>query len=111
MLLVLADLGCFATMDQDLDRYHFAGGASIYPFCWNILLAARERGIGGVMTTLSVVEEEATKELLGIPDQVGIATLLIMGRPEKWPTSLRRRDVGQFTSIDQFEGAPIRPRT
>ena len=27
------------------------GGASIYPFCWSILLSARARGLGGVMTT------------------------------------------------------------
>ena len=112
LLLVLADTGAFATMDQDLDRYHFAGGASIYPFCWNILLAARERGIGGVMTTLSVVEEVATKQLLGIPDQFAIASLLVMGRPQQWPRTLRRLQISEFTSFDRFDGEPLQdPRT
>ena len=107
LLLVLADLGCFAMVDQDLDRYSFAGGASIYPFCWNILLAARSRGIGGVMTTMSVVEEAAMRELLEIPDDFAIATLLVMGRPVGWPTTLRRLGVEQFTSTDRFGERPL----
>ena len=35
-----------ATVDRDLDHYTMVGGASIYPFAWSILLAARDRGSG-----------------------------------------------------------------
>jgi len=107
LLLVLADVGAFATVDEELDRYSFAGGASIYPFCWNILLAARARGIGGVMTTMSVVEEVATRELLGIPEHLAIATLITLGRPLSWPKALRRLEVSQFTSTDRFGESPL----
>ena len=48
-------------------RYTFAGGASIYPFVWNILLAARAEGLGGVLTTMSIREEESVRGLLGAP--------------------------------------------
>src|ERR1039457_5653946 len=47
MLVICADLAALAATDRDLDRYQIAGGASIYPFVWNILLAARARGLGG----------------------------------------------------------------
>ena len=107
LLLVLADIGAFATVDEGLDRYTFAGGASIYPFCWNIVLAARARGIGGVMTTMSVVEEVATRELLGIPENLAIATLIALGRPSSWPTALRRLEVSQFTSTDRYGESPL----
>ena len=38
-------------VDGDVGRVPMTGGASIYPFCWNVLLAARSRGLGGVLTT------------------------------------------------------------
>ena len=41
LLLVLADLSALAAVDRDLPRYTLAGGASIYPFVWSLLLAAR----------------------------------------------------------------------
>ena len=42
MLVICADLSALAATDRDLDRYQIAGGASIYPFVWSILLAAHE---------------------------------------------------------------------
>ena len=43
VLLLVVDLTALAAVDRDLDRYTFAGGASVYPFAWNLLLAARPR--------------------------------------------------------------------
>ena len=37
-----------AAVDRDVERYTFAGGASVYPFAWSVLLAARAEGLGGV---------------------------------------------------------------
>ena len=51
LLLVLADLAALAAVDRDLPRYTLVGGASIYPFVWSVLLAARAEGLGGVTTT------------------------------------------------------------
>src|SRR5688572_1721660 len=44
-------------------------GASIYPACQNLLLAARALGYGGVMATLHQTVEAELRELLGIPDR------------------------------------------
>ena len=35
------DLSVVAAVDQELDRIGLAGGASVYPLVWNVLLAAR----------------------------------------------------------------------
>ena len=51
VLAVAADLRGSRPMDGDARPAAIVPGASIYPFCWNVLLAARERGLGGVMTT------------------------------------------------------------
>jgi nitroreductase len=42
---------------------------SIMPAMWSFMLAARERGLGTVWTTLHLPQEEEAAELLGIPFQ------------------------------------------
>jgi nitroreductase len=94
-------------MDATLDRVAVVPGASIYPFCWNVLLAARERGLGGVMTTfLSRVEADATP-LLKLPDHHALAATIFLGYPVHQPTRLRRKQVAEFASVDSFEGVPL----
>src|SRR5437660_8814397 len=64
LLVLLADLRDLAAVDRDLPRYTFAGGASVYPFAWNVLLAARAVGLGGVITTMAIKREDEVKALL-----------------------------------------------
>ena len=51
LLFLFLDLGKVAAMDQHLERVGVISGASIYPFAWNILLAAHAEGLGGTLTT------------------------------------------------------------
>jgi nitroreductase len=104
VLVVAADLHRIALMDGALDRPALTGGASIYPFCWSILLAAHERGLGGVMTTfLSRVEPAAAAEL-GLPEHHALAATIFLGVPERRATRLRRDPVESFTTVDRFDG-------
>jgi nitroreductase len=96
VLIVTADLGAMAAMDTDLDRVQFCGGASIYPFCWSILLAGRAHGLGGVMTTFVVRHEPEVKRLLGLGPQEAIAAMLCLGVPTHQNTKLTRRPVESF---------------
>jgi len=104
VLVIGADLSMIAMMDRDLDRKPIAGGASIYPFCWNILLAARSRGLGGVLTTFLARAEPAAAPLLGLPDGYAIAGMVFLGRPVHQPTRLKREPVESFSTIDTFTG-------
>jgi nitroreductase len=104
LLALLVDLQALAAVDRDLDRYTFAGGASIYPFAWNLLLAARSEGLGGVITTMPIRQEAAVLELLGAPDDYALAGVLALGHPVHQPTRLRRADVATFTTIDRLDG-------
>lgn len=104
LLLLVVELGALAVLDNGLDRQSIVGGASVYPFGHNILLAARDAGLGGVMTTALARQEPAVKELLGIPDGWAVAGLLALGHPEKQVTRLRRQPVEAFTRIDRFDG-------
>jgi len=106
-IVVLADLSALAAVDRDLDRYTLAGGGSVYPFAWNILLAAREHGLGGVMTTMVVRDESAVRSLLDIPDNFAVATVIALGYPVKEFTQLRRRPVSDFATFDRFNGPTL----
>jgi nitroreductase len=110
LLVVLADLRALAAVDRDHDRYTFAGGASIYPFCWSVLLAARLEGLGGVITTMPIREERAMKALLHIPAELAVAALIVLGHPVHQPTRLRRATVEEFTTVDTFDGPPFAGR-
>jgi nitroreductase len=109
MLVICADLNALAATDRDLDRYQIAGGASIYPFVWNVLLAARARGLGGVMTTIATRNESGVREVLNMPDNQIVATIVAIGHPSSQLTKLKRRSVEEFTTIDSFDGARFTP--
>lgn len=109
MLVLLADLRALAAVDRDFDRYTFAGGASVYPFAWNVLLSARGEGLGGVITTMVIRQEPAVKELLGAPDELAVAGLVLLGHPQRQPRRLTRRPVEEFTTVDRFDGHPFAP--
>ena len=96
VLVVCVDLRVVASTDQYLERVGVISGASIYPFVWNILMAARHEGYGGTITTLAVAQEPRVKELLNIPAHVAVSAVIPMGRPAKRLTRLRRKPVSDF---------------
>jgi nitroreductase len=104
LLVVLADLGALAAVDRDLDRYTFAGGASVYPFTWSLLLAARAEGLGGVITTMATRREADVKALVGAPDRYAVAAVVALGHPVAAPRRLSRTPVDGFTTVDRVDG-------
>ena len=107
MLVVCVDLKVVASTDQYLDRVGVISGASIYPFVWNILMAARHEGYGGTITTLTVAQEPKLKELLGIPDHVAVTAVMPLGKPVKQLIRLRRKPVADFVTFERWDGAPL----
>jgi nitroreductase len=104
VLVVAADLGMVAMMDKDLDRAPLTGGGSVYPFVFSLLLAARDRDLGGVMTTFLARAEPEAAELLGLPEGWAIASMVFLGHPKRRATKLTRKAVGEFTTVDRFDG-------
>ena len=107
VLVVCVDLKVVASMDQNLDRVGVISGASVYPFAWNILLAARHEGFGGTITTLAVAEERKVQALLGIPGHVAVCAIMPLGRPVKQLTKLTRKPVAEFAMLERWGGPPL----
>jgi nitroreductase len=109
VLVICVDLKVVASTDQNLQRVGVISGASIYPFAWNILLAARQEGFAGTITTLAIAEEPRIQALLDIPPHVAVAAVMPLGRPAKTLSKLRRKPVPEFTMLERWGGAPLAP--
>ena len=107
ILVFCLDLRAVAALDQHLDRIGIVGGASVYPLVWNVLLAARNEGFGGTITTMAVAEEPALKQVLGIPEPYAVAAVVPLGKPVKQLKRLTRVEVEELTHLEHWGGGPL----
>ena len=71
----------------------------------NLLLAARALGVGSVPTTLGLVDRDAAREVLNLPDHILPMVLVPLG----WPTGnfgpIRRRPLEEVLHWDRYDAA------
>lgn len=84
-------------------RPGFQTGASIYPACQNLMLAARALGLGSVLTTLHRQRRERVHEILGIPDGIDSAAIIPLGWPDRDYGPNRRRPLEEALMYDRWE--------
>lgn len=92
-----------------LIRYREPGsfeGASVYPACQNLLLAARALGYGGTLTGWHHGVEDELRSVLGIPDDVFLAATITLGRPEGGHGPVRRRPMQELVFEESWNQAP-----
>ena len=75
-------------------------GASVYPACQNLLLAARAHGYGGVITVFHYPVEADLRTLLNIPDEVFLAATMTLGKPQGTHGPVRRRPLEELIYED-----------
>lgn len=81
-------------------------GASVYPACQNLLLAARARGYGGVLTGFHGYVEKELHELLTLPENAFIAATISLGKPAGNHGPVRRVPMNELIYADTWgEGA------
>jgi nitroreductase len=102
-LVVGVRLSDLAVTDAALPRQSIVGGASVYPFVQNLLLALRAEGLGAALTTLLVPAEAEVKRLLEIPEEIALAAHIGVGhRADPWPTRLARKPVEEFAFLERY---------
>jgi nitroreductase len=92
-------LGCLKRYRQPV----VTEGGSIYPACQNLLLAARARGLGGVMSQWQSLVEPELREVLAIPDGVALHATISLGHPEGHHGPVRRRPLREFVYEDRWD--------
>ena len=83
-------------------RAGFQTGASIYPACQNLMLAARAEGIGSVLTTLHRVKKAQIHEVLGIPEGWDTAAIIPLGWPDRSYGPNRRPPIAEVMMLDRW---------
>lgn len=89
-----------------LDRYRAPNpyeGASVYPACQNLLLAARALGYGGALTMWHLGVEQELREILGVPEHVALSACITLGRPRGAHGPVRRRPLRDLTFDDHWD--------
>jgi nitroreductase len=89
-------LACLARYRQPV----LTEGASVYPACQNLLLAARALGYGGVLSTWHGLVEDELRSVLDIPDDVAICATIPLGRPVGRHGPVRRQPLGELVYDD-----------
>ncbi len=82
---------------------HPTEGASIYPACQNLLLAARALGYGGALTMWHGAVDGGLHDVLAIPDDVVIGATITLGRPAGHHGPVRRRPLAELVYEDRWD--------
>lgn len=109
VLVIALDLAVVTSFDRELPRPGVVSGASVYPFVWSLLLAARREGYAGVLTTYLAPAEAELRRMLALPDSFALAAAVPLGRPKRVLTRLRRNPVETFARRERWDGEPFRP--
>ena len=109
LVVVCAVFGDLTRTDADLDRPGVVGGASVYPSVQNLMLAARNEGLGTTLTTILCAFEPQVKDLLGIPAELITCATIALGYPERpFPNKLSRIPVSEIVFSEHY-GQPLFP--
>jgi nitroreductase len=76
--------------------------STVYPASQNLILAARGLGLGSVFTTFNLACEPALREILALPDDVFMGTVIPMGYPARPFGPVRRRPVEEVIHHDRW---------
>jgi len=96
-----------ACLDHRIGGTGIDAGASVFPACQNLLLAARALGYGGVMTNWHRLVTDELGQLLGLPDEVSIVATIPLGRPIGGHGANRRLPLPQLVYEGRWgESAP-----
>jgi nitroreductase len=88
-----------------LDRYRAPSpyeGASVYPACQNLLLAARALGYGGALTMWHLGVETELRTLLDIPDHVALSACITLGVPAGRHGPVKRKPIADLVYDDTW---------
>ena len=77
-------------------------GGSVWPGVQNLLLTARALGLGAAPTTLALRDQEAVREVLGLPDTFGALCLIPVGFPRGKFGPVTRRPVEEIMRFDRW---------
>jgi len=85
-----------------LESRRASGAVAIWPAIQNLLLAARGLGLGATPTTLGLLDRQASRTALALPDEVEAHCLIPVGYPLGRFGSVTRAPVAEVLRFDRW---------
>ena len=98
-VLIVVCAGNVYPPGQPLEMYVWS---AVYPASQNLIVAARALGLGTTFTTFHSLAEKEVREILEIPDDVYIGTIIPMGFPDRPFGPVARRPVQEVVHYDHW---------
>jgi nitroreductase len=92
-----------------LERYREASpyeGASVYPACQNLLLAARALGYGGALTMWHLGVEDELRAMLEVPATVALSACITLGVPAGRHGPVKRKPLDEVVFDGRWGDRP-----
>ena len=102
IVMFVHDARLIYVTDDQLGRTSVVGGASLYPAVQNLLTAARQEGLGGVLTTLICRREPQVREILDLPAHWAVHAMVPLGWPKGNHGPLTRMPLDQMVRYDRW---------
>ena len=96
-------IACFLFDQPPNGAARGAAAGSVWPGVQNVLLAARALGLGAAPTTLGLLNRDAAKEILALPDTVEPYCLIPVGYPMGNFGPVKRLPVDETMRWDRWE--------
>ena len=81
----------------------FRGGGSIWPGIQNLLLAARALELGAAPTTLALLDQDAVRKVLNLPENYCAMCLIPVGYPLGKFGPVTRKPVSEIMRFDRWD--------
>jgi nitroreductase len=76
--------------------------SALFAATQNVVVAARALGLSAVFTMLHVANPAGVRSVLGVPPDYKIASMLVVGWPDRSPGPVTRRPVGDVIFTDKW---------
>jgi nitroreductase len=76
--------------------------SAVYPASQNLIVTARALGLGTTFTTFHSIAEQRFREVLGIPDEIYIGTVIALGYPDRPFGPVKRKPVAEVIHRDRW---------
>ncbi len=96
-------IACFEYPEKVEGVHIYRQGGSVWPGIQNLLLMARSLGLGAAPTTLALRDQDAAREVLGLPENFAPLCLIPVGYPMGKFGPVSRRPLEEIMRFDRWE--------
>ena len=93
----------FGCLDHHVGGTGLAAGASVFPACQNLMMAARSFAVHSLFTTFFYLRRQEIKDILGIPPRIFMECAIFLGYAEEKLGKPKRLGVPEIAHLNGWD--------